>query len=278
MQGAIRGGQNLEFVDTGPSRRLWAECPWDDIGGTVRGAKFFDDFENTPTLSTSAVTGKYASFADAGCTITQLADKSFGEIQLLLDGNTDEDDCIIQSGGNTGGMARFLDPTIATPHDVWFEARFKVSNITAGSGTVFCGLMSEGAAAANGVVTTADILANEDLIGFAILNAAPSVLQFTYKRIGQTAVVPIATVHTMVADTYVNVGFHYRYAANPVARKICVLKNNVLNPVGVTKANIEAVGFPDSNALALTLGSTTSVSVVAKNITMDWWKVATVEN
>jgi hypothetical protein len=267
------------MVDTGPSRRLWRDCPWDSIqNGSVRGTAFFDDFDNVSAL----LDDYYEKFVDAGCTITQLADKSFGEIQLLLDGNTEEDDCVIQTGGNTGGLARFIDPAnlpagITTTHDVWFEARIKVSSISASTGSVFVGLMAENAAGANGVISTADVVADKDCIGFAILNSAPSVLQFTFKRAGQTVQVPIATVHTLVADTYVTVGFNY-VSGNPTARRIMVFKNNVANATGVTKANIEAVTFPDGDSLSLTAGLTSPPTPAAKNLIMDWWRVATVEN
>jgi hypothetical protein len=293
-QGSIRGGQNLEFVDTGPSRRLWADCPWDDIGGTVRGLKFFDDFENVAAVATNltAATGKYAVFTGATGTQTfaQVADRAqattlqgFGEAALTASA-TDNMDVTVQTGGNTGGLASFRDPAVATPHDIWLEARFKINQIT--SGNAFVGFANEGGAVTGGIVTALDVLitgasgTNGDIIGFGVFHALPSTLAFVYKRGGvadASKVVPIASLHTFVADTYVTVGFHYRYAANPEARKLCVFKNNALQTVGVARTAIVTATFPTVDALALSATVMTN-GAAAKVLTLDWLKFASVEN
>lgn len=288
-QGEIRGGQNLEFVDTGPSRRLWAECPWGDIGRTVRGTCLFDDFDNTAAMSAqTALLSKYAAYSDTSCTILQVADmaqnnstgtQGFGALALAVTA-TDDKTAIIQTGGNAGGLASFRDPAVATPHDIYFEARFKINEIA--TGNHFVGFADEGlcvvSSGSAGLIWTNNVLStSKNYIGFGTLVAAPSTLFFAYQRQSATAVIPIASLATLVADTYINVGFHYRYAANPSDRKIMVYKNNVAQSVGVAKSAIVTATFPTVDALAMTAIAATSTTT-AHTLTLDWWKYATVEN
>lgn len=271
MQGEIRGGQNLEFTDTGPSRRLWQDCPWGDIGRTIRGVKFEDFFENTPSLSTTAVTGKYACFADTGATILGSGVNEFGGVIMTVDAD-DNQACEIQTGGATGVLANFIDPAVGTPNDVWFECRFQLSALV---GNSFFGLM-EPATPAGDFITDSGALKDTGLVGFSTLEGTPTILNFTYKKNGQTVQVPITTVHTMVAATAVNVGFHYRYNANPTDRKICVFKNNALQTTGVTAAAIAAATFPDAVLMALTATIKNVTDITAS--TLHWWKFAMVQN
>jgi len=270
----------LEYTDTGPSRRLWAECPWDDIGdGAVRGSKFFDDFDSVAAVATNltVASGKYAVFTGATGTQTfaQVADKSFGEAALTASA-TDNMDVAVQTGGNTGGLCVFRDPAVTTPHDIWFEARFKISQIT--SGNVFVGFGDEASAATGGIVSAADVLVTtKNFFGFAVLHANPATLIFTYQRASVAPVVVISALHTMVADTYVTVGAHYRYAANPTDRKICVFKANTLQATGVAKSAIVTGTFPTVDSLAMSAAVMTN-GTNAKVLTMDWWKFAMVEN
>lgn len=271
MQGTIRGGQNLEFVDTGPSRRLWSECPWDDIGRSVKGVKLYDDFGNVPSLSTTALTGQYACFADTGGTIVGSGVNEFGGVILTVDAD-DNQACEIQTGGGSGVLADFIDPAVATPHDIWFECRFQLSAVV---GNCFFGLM-EPFTPAGDHITDAGALADKGLVGFSTLEATPTILNFTYKKTGQTVQVPITTVHTMVAATAVSVGFHYRNNGNPSDRKICVFKNNVLQTTGVTAAMIAAAAFPDGVMMALTAAIKNVTDITAS--TLHWWKFAMVQN
>jgi hypothetical protein len=286
MQGAIRGGQNLEFVDTGPSRRLWAECPWDDIGGTVRGVKFYEDFSGYPSWATltnptiaaaSAINPfKHATYFDTADTIKQSASQPMGALEMVS-AATDNNEAWQQPGGGAGGGFSFVAPATATPYDVWYEIRFKLLAVTANvSSSVFLGFGEEGMAVANTKVDDTMAMADKDFIGFNSLTASISTLSFTYKKNGTTVQVPL-TAATLVADTFVTVGFHYRYAANPSARKICVFRNNVLNATGVTAAAIAASTFPDSEEMSPLWGHKNS-SAAAATLTIAWIKAAMAQN
>jgi hypothetical protein len=262
---------NTGQVDTGPSRLLWKDCPWDDIGGSVEGVKLYDDFINVPSMSTTAVTGKYACFADTGGTIVGSGVDNLGGVILTVDAD-DNQACEIQTGGATGVAANFIDPATGTqPFSIWMECSFQLSVLV---GNCFFGLM-EPFTPAGDHITDAGALADKGLVGFSTLEATPTILNFTFKKAGQTVQVPITTVHTMVAATRVNVGFHY-LSINPTAKKITAFKNNVVQATGVTKAQIEAATFPDNVRMAVTAAIKNVTDITAA--TLHWWKFAMVKH
>jgi hypothetical protein len=270
-QGSIRGGQNLEFVDTGPSRRLWAECPWDDIGRTVRGVKYEDYFVNFPTavVATSNISQLYRTWVDTGGTIVQSLTDPLGSAVALLD-TTTNDAASIQ----TGNLASFINPASATPYDVWFECRFSIATIT---DSCFFGLAAYQAPATAAIITDGDIMADIGLIGFSTLQATPTFLNLTYKKNGTAVQVPITTVATLAAGTIISAGFHYRIA-NPTSRKITAFANGVMKPTGVTGASIALSTFPAAVPMALTAAIKNFTTTAGAGFTMKWWRVAMVEN
>jgi hypothetical protein len=259
-------GQN----DTGPSRLLWKDCPWEDIGHSVRGVKLFDDFANFPQLPTAGIANQYATFWDTGGTIQQGATDAFGRAVMTVDAD-DNQAAEIQTGGGTGNCANFIDPATGTaPHNIWFECRFELSALV---GNCFFGLM-EAFTPAGDHITDAGALADKGLVGFSTLEATPTILNFTYKKAGQTVQVPITTFHTMVADTAVTVGFHY-LVGSPTAKKIMAFKNGLQQATGITKANIEAATFADNVPTALTAAIKNVTDITSA--TLHWWKFAMVE-
>ena len=267
MSTSIRGVQPTGQVDQNWSRLLWKDCPWQDIGHTVEGVKFEDNFENVPILSTTAVTGKYACFGDTGATIVASATDPLGGVVLTVDADDNQEACI----QTYGALANFIDPATGTaPYDVWFEAQFELSAVV---GNCFFGLM-EYFTPAGDHITDAGALADKGLVGFSTLEATPTILNFTFKKAGQTVQVPITTVHTMVAATKVAVGFHY-LSNNPTAKRITVFKNNVIQATGVTKAQIEAATFPDNVPMSLTAAIKNVTDITAS--TMNRWRCAMVK-
>lgn len=271
-------------VDTGPSRLLWKDCPWNDIDVSLRGTKLWDNFDHFQQAGTSATDGGlWRQFFDTSCTIAQSVDKELGEVALTTTA-TDNDDCIMQSG--TGNVV-FRDPQQGSQYSIWFESRFKISQVT--SGSVFVGLMDGGSNAGAGVITTGDVIADKNCIGFAVLAANPTLLIFTYKKLGATVQVPIASLAStaMAADTYVSAGFHF-LQSNPASRRITVFRNNVRQSTGVPYSSIYTSGAPVAtfpmlssasavDSMAPTIGVTTSTTAV-KVLTVDWIKSAMLEN
>src|SRR3990172_2705386 len=221
MSTSIRGATNTGQADQNWSRLLWKDCPWKDIGDTVEGVKFEDNFEDFETIAVAAThTGRYNGWVDTGGTIVQSTTDPLGGVIFTVDAD-DNQEATIQT---PGALANFIDPATGTmPFDVWFEVQYELSAVV---GNSFLGFM-ESFAPAGDHITDAGALADKGLIGFSTLEATPTILNFTYKKAGQTVQVPITTVHTMVAATKIAVGFHY-LSNNPTAKRITVFKNNVI--------------------------------------------------
>lgn len=286
MSTSIRGATPARQVDSGPSRMLWKDCPWDDIGNSVRGAKFYEDFSDYPSWSTltnptiAAATPinpfKHATYFDTGDAINQAAGQVFGGLSMVS-AATDKNEMWQQPGGGTGGSFVFIDPATGTQqHHVWFEARFKINSIGDDLVSLFIGLGEEAMAVANTKVDDTGAMADKDFIGFNTLNADGDLLEFTYKKNGQTVQVPIAVAATLVADTFISVGFHY-LTSNRTAKKITVFVDNVENATGVTRTEIEAATFPDGEEMAPLWGHKNGAGT-AGTLTIPWIRCAIAEN
>lgn len=276
----MREATSLGVVDNSPSPRIWQNCPWHAIrSGTRRGIVFHDDFENMfNAASTEQATSAYMTLAENGGTVAALADPvgAFGALALLTSA-TDNDQTSILSGGGTGGAFAFLDPAVVesptdlTPHEIWFEARFKVSAIT--GMLAFVGFAGEGANVDNGTMadTTGALTGAADTLGLKIVQSA---LTLSFSRGGVEFVTPI-TVATLVADTYIKAGFHYN-PNWPTAHKIAGYANNDKIATKVTLANIQAATFPDGDALCLHAVAKNETAA-ARTVTVDWWRAAVLE-
>jgi len=135
----------------------------------------------------------------------------------LTAGNTDNDDCVIQAGGNQGSTMCPFNVIYATAKDLCFECRFKYSSIADGDTDFFIGLGGTGMAANDGWLgdnpsgTIATDMANNDFLGFTRLTSTgTSGLLLIYDRVGGTTGTHATGIHTLVADTYVKVGFRWR--------------------------------------------------------------------
>jgi hypothetical protein len=269
----MREAQSLGRVDTGPSPRIWHNCPWHAIQqGTRRGIAKHEDFENFPDLSTTAVTGLYASYAATGATIKGNLVDEFGVAELTVDADADQE-AIIQSSGGIGTMIEFINPTTANPHEIWFEARYKLTAAVF-AGNSFIGFQESVVPATGTVITTSGVMTDHDFFGFSTLEATPTILNLTYKEEGSTVQVPITTVATMATGTWINVGFHYN-PLWPNGHKIAVYANNDKNATKVTKANMDAATFPKDVAMAFTAAIMNVTDIEA--MTIDWYRVAMLE-
>jgi hypothetical protein len=109
-------------------------------------------------------------------------------------------------------------------------------------------------------------------IGFHVDQADGDALDFTYKAEGQTAVVTIAGLDVIVADTYMKLGFVYDPDA-PAAKRIKVFLNNVEQSTYVTATNIATATFPDAEPMAMVWAAKVGAAA-AVDARMDWWRCA----
>jgi len=198
----------------------------------------------------------------------------FGEVEIKLD-TTDNDEGWIQSGGETGNMAKFLLQATDVPHTMAFEARVKASSITTGGW--FVGFGEEGMSVADTIADGGTIV-DKDYIGFFLPEVDSNGVDAVYnKASGANPTISVANIHTVVADTYVKLELIYNYK-NSQAQQIKWYMNGVRNATYVTKTLVDnATNFPGDEEMALLFGGKNS-SAAANTFTMDWWRAALVVN
>lgn len=256
--------------DKGLSPALWGRIPLSKMVDPNSGKFVFDDFLTFGgTVATNVGTyasggGAYLSYEDTGGSIAQLATSVLGEVKLTTD-TTDNDEVWMQPGGAASVLGA-ISNTAGNDCLLIFEARVKLSHIT--SGNAFVGLSEEALAAAD-TITDADALADKDLIGFAQLAADLDAFQFVYRKAGQSVVQVEDVAHTIVADTYVKLGFVYDPLA-PAAKRITIYVNGTDIGVYVTATNIAAATFPNAEELNALFGVKNGAAA-AKALTVDWW-------
>lgn len=257
------------------SSGLWLPV-WKQMGDDPsRVAFYFDDFRNFSKHISSQNTQQYASYIDTGVTIQQSAvmDPTNGDCGVIeIAGNdADNDEGSITTGGNTGTLAVI---TASSPCGVVFEARVKKAAITANSSAFFIGLAEEGLAAADTLINDTGALADKDFVGFQLLHDSGAGVDAVWRKAGGAVTNPTSgtDIATMVADTYVKLGFIYQPWA-VAEKRLSFYVNGVEAGVFGTQANLEAATFPSGEELAM-LFATKVGSAVESKLQMDWWACA----
>ena len=256
----------------GPSQAVWAGVPLDQIlgwGDRNVGFGFFDDFEH---FCPTTLVGPYKFLAtDGGITQLQIADTAEGTagargaMTITFDAGAAYDEGFIQRGCGLSAPYKF-------DHDLCFEARFKVSAITAAKWSLFLGLTEVGGIGTNHIFADAGTIADYNMVGFCHLVAEGAAWDGSYKADGQThqlgsTKTKLDTLHTMVADTYVKLGFRYTHSP----RTLDWFVDGVKDPdATLTQAELDAATFPDDVFMAPIFGAIDVVQT-ALVMTLDWW-------
>jgi len=265
------------------SGRLWkgfappsSMGPLGSTWQTPSGNPAFGFFDNFHSFQASTLEGPYKILESAGCSVEQIADTATekGLVQLALDGNADNDEAVLQWGRGLGAPFKLADK------DLVFEARLAVSAITAAKYNWAVGLGEVGMSTTDLLFTDANILADQNFLGFVKLVAEGAAVDAAYKADGQTyqdgaTKTKLNALATMVADTYVKLGFRYR--AHP--KKLEFYVNGVrpggnITPALLTATELDAATFPDDVFLAPIIGAKDQAGDTALNLKMDWWGCA----
>jgi hypothetical protein len=263
-----------------PSGQLWRGfAPPTSFGphGTTTiaqsGNPCFGFYDNFHTFQASTLEGPYLILESAGCTVEQIADTETekGLIQLTLDGNAANDEAVLQWGRGLGAPFKLADK------DLVFETRLAVSAITAAKWSWAVGLGQVNMGATDGLfVDTTGALADRNFLGFVKLVAEAGAVDGAYKADGQTyqdgnVKTKLNALATMVATTYVKLGFRYRAAPKTVEWYVNgALAGTVTAPARLTASEINAATFPDDVFLAPILGIKDIAGDAAANIKVDW--------
>lgn len=234
----------------------------------------FDDFF---TFQTSTGEGPYVILEGANATVEQVActgntsTTALGQLQLALTG--------AGSGGanEEAGIAwgRGLAAPFKLTSDLAFECRIAASEITAAKTSLFVGLSQAGAAVTDKCFadSTGAFATDYDFIGFQKLLAEGGAVDAMYavdgNNIDGTDNTDLDTVHTLVANTFVKLGFRYRH--HP--RKLTYFVNGV-EVASVGKTALDAATFPDENFLTPTFVIKDVAGDDSVNYFIDWWACA----
>lgn len=237
-------GQGLENLVAGSGRlqpSLWdiyqRRTRTQDI--TEDGYFRFWDFDNwgDQTASVTALDG-WKINADTGSTIVQVTDEVGGVIRPTLDA-TDNDSIDVMECGGVGTVKI----TSTGSQAVAFDSRVRFTQVT-NIYNQFYGLTASGSAADNGFFTDAGATADRGCIGFTVLEAGGTALEFTWKKAGQTAQIT-SGLKVIAAATWYQLGFIFDPSeANPARRLKIFIDNAVVGYVSDTQ--IAAATFPSA--------------------------------
>ena len=233
----------------GLSPAIWKDFLKERAADPSSIAFFFDDFGNFSQEISAQNIAQYASYIDTGVTIKSLAvqDLSEGEHGILeVAGNdADNDEGSITTGGNVGTIGLISD-TAAQAKRLAFECRIKKASVDDNACAFFIGLSEEGLAAADTLVDNTGELADKDFCGFRVKQDNGEELDFAWSKAGDaTAVQEHAALTSLVADTWVKLGFLYDPDA-PTAKRIKIFIDGVEQTSYVTGAQIAAEKGPAS--------------------------------
>lgn len=198
-----------DSAGTEPSPAIWDRLSLGDIlKGKLRF--FHEDFIGFgPTTAVSSNVGRYHaqhqwySYESAASDIvTQIATDANGVVQCSIAATSNNEQWL---QGGSASSVNFVPKTKANGGtSIFFECRINKSVLT---GNAFFGLAEEAAAADNWVADDGASIADKDAIGFLVLEAAPTVVRLVYKKASGTMTNIAASAHTLVADTFVKLGF-----------------------------------------------------------------------
>jgi len=229
---------------------------------------FFDDFGTTTRHAGSSASGGYFTIQENSSTIQgkgTVADLGveLGVLQVNTN-TTDASECHIQFGD---GLPFRIDNAAGNTAALGFEVRLAVNTVADTRLNMFVGLGGPIVAAAH-VGAAGALLATASFIGFNQIEDDGNQMDSMYQAISQTQVQVLANAVTLVADTYINLGFRYR-PGDIAAKKIRFYVNGVESNTFVTETNIDAATFPEGEALAPML-LTENAAGTANIISIDW--------
>ena len=266
-----------------PSSRLWKgiappEALTPAGGGCIShsGNPAFGFFDNFHTFNATTLEGPYANLTTASGDVILAADTATekGVLAFTLAGDTAEDESILKWGGTLSAPFKLAD------NDLVFEARLSMSAITAAKWNLAVGLGQADMITTDLLFTDSDVLADKNFLGFVKLAGEGAAVDAAYKADGQTyqdgaTKTKLNALHTLVAATYVKLGFRYRAHPKKVEFYVDgVMPGGNLTPARLTTAEIDAATFPDDVFLAPIIGVKDSAGDTALTMNLDWWGCA----
>ena len=234
---------------TGPSPAIWRPEFYD----RTKYYGHYEDWLSVPTGANTVTNENWYSYLDSSSTLTGTA-KRGGEVALF--GTADNEEAGM-SYGELLSAPFVISDTAGEDAPLYYECRVKRSVITDAKGGFFVGLADEAAAAVDFMNDDGADFGDDDFIGFwgdETDDSVGSHVHFIYQKTGVSGgfITKIDTVATMVADTYMKLGFAYD-PSWPSAKKIRIYVDGVEQSTYVTATNIAASAFPDQEEMTFLL-------------------------
>lgn len=229
----------------------------------------FDDFAIPTNHASISASGGYYTIQENSGTITgKLTVQDIGIECGVLQINTlttDNSENHIQLSGY--GLPVRLGNTSGNTGDAGFEVRLACNTVTDGRLTFMVGFGGPIIAAGH-IADAGTFVATGSFVGFQVNEDDGDGIDTTYQAISQTQQVLLANAATLVADTYINLGFRYR-SGDPDARKGRFYVNGVESNTYITTALIDAATFPEDEAMGLWI-LTKQATTTANVLSVDW--------
>lgn len=256
-----------------PSVSIWKDCPWLEIeSGQVSGVKFYDDFTTlTNTGANAQVPGWKITGANG--TAAMLATDDGGVAQLAT-GTTQNNEAYAVYSNGVGGFGQIIS---ASPNNMWYECRFRVQSITAGS--YFIGVAKPSDVAAGFLAdTTGALVSTANYVGARVIFATPSKLDIVYAK-GAAATVYLTAAQTLVANTWYKFGFRFYglYDGGSVTNHTEFFINGArqANTAGTaTNVAAGATNFPSSIFFTPALAAKNPNDTTNVKLDVDWVRFA----
>jgi hypothetical protein len=258
-----------QLSERGPSQSIWADCPVLDIAHNPgKGMYLFDDFTFFPNPATNTAYGLsgWRSFVSDGALIADASEQG-GAITISSDGDNE--------GASLQAQASYLISGIAGSKTgkLWFEARLKTDTIADSKNGFFVGLCGASALSATVPIAANGTLADSNFVGFHRLEADGDKLDTVYKANGVAQVNVQTDAVTLVANTYVKVGFKF----DPVLNTIVFYQNGTALSTSKGASVLGATAgtdFPNDVALGPIIGFLNATASSPGSATFDWIRVA----
>ncbi len=274
----------------GLSGNLWSRFAPPVGGGFHQSASgnpaigFFDHFLK---FGGTSLHDGYILLATSGCSVAQIAtdwdetdadskvDTGLGIVRLELDGGAQDDEAVL-------GWGAGLDvPFKLVGHDLCFEARVRLSLITANDCSWFVGLSEIGAAVTDALFDDASgnqcaLASGLDHIGFQKLSGESTPVDGMYQaggaKVDGAVNTDLDSLHTLVAADFVKLGFRFQSVDNTLHWFV----NGVEDTDAMLKiGDLTDTTFPDDEFMGPLVGiKDASSGGTAVNLDVDWWACA----
>lgn len=254
--------------------------PLGNVAVNQSGNPCYGFYDNFHSFQATTAEGPYAFAADTNASVAQIADTTTakGLVQLATTGagsGAANEECGLSWGRGIGAPFQFAG------NNLIFEAGLTVTDITAAKFSLGIGLGEVGMQAADaGFADTTGALANKEFCGFVSLLAEGAAWDGAYKATGQTyqdgaTKTKLNALHTMVAGTYVKLGFRYRVQPKTLEWFVNGVRAGTTSaPARLTQSEVGAATFPEDTLLAPVVTMKDVAGDTNGAIKLDWWTAA----